>query len=70
MKICIINSSRRKGRTNKEKSDEQQKSEQSSDQTHYFTSFAFSKQMKNQINEYHLLLSDNVMALNMRLWKF
>ena len=65
-----MNPSKKRGRRSIEKSDGLQKSDQSEDQTHCFSTIAFSKQKRMKIMKGNMLQSDDVMVLNMRVRKF
>ena len=66
----IMNPSKRRSRRSIEKSDEEQKSEHSSDQSDCYSSIVFSKQKRMKLMKGNMLQSDDVMAPNIRVRKF
>ena len=64
-----MNPSKRRSRRSIEKSDEEQKSEHSSDQSDYYSSVVFSKKIM-KLMKGNMLQSDDVMVPNMRVRKF
>ena len=66
----IMNPSKRKSRRSIEKSDEEQKSEHSSDQSDCSSYIVFSKQKRMKLMKGNMLQSDDVMVPNTRVRKF
>ena len=66
----IVNPSKRRSRRSIEKSDEEQKSEHSSDQSDCYSSIVFPKQKRMKLMKGNMLQSDDVMVPNIRVRKF
>ena len=63
----IMNPSKRRSRRSIEKSDDEQKSEHSEDQSHCYSSYiVFPKQKRMKLMKGNILQSDDVMVFNMR----
>ena len=65
-----MNPSKRRSRRSIEKSDEEQKSEHSEDQSDFYSSIVFSKQKRMKLMKGNILQSDDVTVYNMRVQKF
>ena len=66
----IMNPSKRRSRRSIEKSDEEQKSKHSSDQSDCYSYIVFPKQKRMKLMKGNMLQSDDVMVPNMRVRKF
>ena len=64
-----MNPSKRRSRRSIEKSDEEQKSEHSSDQSDCYSSIVFPKQKRMKLMKGNILQSDDVMVPNMKVRK-